>query len=311
MDRQLIVTLATGQRGKELLAITGPAMRRYAEKVGARFHAVTDPRLAVGWPHGAKFHIRKALTEGGYDRLVYLDADVLVAPDCPDLFEMVPATHAGLYDEGPDLIVNHARGNGPPPEWVNAEYAGVSPAVIGTIYRRRVSDPYYNAGIMVLSKAHAGVLDPPAGPVPFSHCAEQQVVNLNIVRLGVPVWPLPRACNWSWWYERDAWEAGPAHLYHAAGVDTIGVDGTATPHSNRLAMLRRTADRLYPNRGRCSYRSLEPVQFAGGCCGTDESLKAASHEYDCERFDARCCEGFGLLELSVMRCQTCPDHVSD
>lgn len=304
--RLAVVTLATGQVGRELLAVAGQPMQAYARRVGADFHALTSPKLAEGWHHGAKFHVRKALTEGGYDRLVYFDADVVVSPDCPDLFGLVPESRAALFDEGPELIKHRDKFGCGDLDWVNGEMGAICEALGRPAHQRAESDHYFNAGVMVLSKRHANVLRPPDKPIPFYHCSEQQVCNLNIVWDDIRVQSLPREFNWAWWYERDDWaSATGCHVYHASGLYHAN-EAPADGHRRRLALMRSVAERLYPDRGPCRHRTPLPVEAQACCNGRSDPDKDV---YGCDVHEW-CATGFALHDLGVARCRVCPDHAA-
>ena len=291
MSRRVVVTLAAGRAGKELLAVSGPVMQAYARRVGADFKAVTNPAVSPGYPLGAKFAAGRAFA-AGYDRLLFLDADLILSPDCPDLFAAVPATHAGLYDDTPDLTAT---------AWLDAEYH----ALCDSQGWGRTRPPYcLNTGVVVASAAHAALFVPPARPYPVTHCSEQNLINLNAHRHGVPVHRLPAALNWQWWARRGEFDAPGQHVYHFAGMSQAGQMPDAPGPAGRLAAMRAMAERLYPDRGGCAHRSPHPVE-SQACCG--QRSDPANDVYGCDRHE-RCSTGFALHELAVTRCRVCPGH---
>jgi hypothetical protein len=215
-----VASCAVGPVGRSWLAVTGPLFERYAARVGARYEVLTGPD-ADPYPLRHKFKLAELLDR--YDRVVYLDADVVLGPDCPDLFAEVPETHVGALDEWPWL----GR-----PAWVQAEVEAVAAAAglppPGPLAR------YFNTGVLVLSAAHRGAVEPPPVPIPHLHCAEQHHVNLRLAALGLPTWPLPLRLHWHPW-------ADPARA-HTAGVQVWHF--AAEP--DRPAKLAAKAAELYP-----------------------------------------------------------------
>jgi len=72
-------------------------MREYAKKIGADFKMIETSSSSS--PHWEKFQIAKFLDS--YDRIIYLDCDVLIRADCPSLFDVVPDGELGMFNEAP------------------------------------------------------------------------------------------------------------------------------------------------------------------------------------------------------------------
>lgn len=73
-----------------------PSKVKYAANIGADFINITEPRLG-GSVASEKYQIGGMLNK--YDRIIYMDADLLIVPDAPNLFDVVPADHFGIFDE--------------------------------------------------------------------------------------------------------------------------------------------------------------------------------------------------------------------
>src|SRR5262249_35081671 len=94
-----VVTLAAGDKAKELFAISGPGMMRYAVRCGADFRLMAP--MPGGYPLAHKFAVRKFLDR--FERVLFIDVDVIVGPTAPDLFELVPGGSIGVHDDYPVL----------------------------------------------------------------------------------------------------------------------------------------------------------------------------------------------------------------
>src|SRR5262245_34503117 len=88
-----VVTLAVGGKERQLLEVSGPSMAAYARRIGADWHVIDGEPIQPAYPMEDKFRIHGFLTF--YDRVLYLDADVMVGDDAPNLFDLVPETHVG------------------------------------------------------------------------------------------------------------------------------------------------------------------------------------------------------------------------
>ncbi len=149
-----IVTIAIGSRYQELAKLTHPTLKAYADKIGADF-VVIDKQSNT--PHWEKFQLYDLLVK--YQRIIYLDTDLIVREDCPNLFDLVPETKLGIFNEGRfadrsgSLMEAHKEYNRPfPKKW---------------------DGTYYNTGVMVLSRRHRQLFKLP-----------QKIVSLGMFEQG-------------------------------------------------------------------------------------------------------------------------------
>jgi predicted O-methyltransferase YrrM len=176
MEKLAIVTLVTSPEWRQLAAITLPSQRCYAERLVADF-VVLDKRV-YPHPHYDKWQIYDLL--GCYDRILYLDADMIVRPDCPDLFVTVPPEYVGGENELPSW----------PPQRQNLERfcqrLGIGP----------LPCPYYlNAGLFVVSTRHRELFRPPEAIPADLPCPEQSHFNVRLIGEQCAVCLLPSAFN--------------------------------------------------------------------------------------------------------------------
>lgn len=208
LGKRLVLTAGVGARGREWLEITRPLMEKYALRCDAAFAAITDGD--EDYPLGEKWRIAEYL--GWYDRVVFLDADVVVAPDAPDLFDVVPNTHVGVRDDWPWLCVEAG---------VNVTRAWMDPEV--RAIRKAANRPgpllstVYNTGVLVLSSQHAGLFDPPEVPLPKFHCTEQHWFNLNVLDQQPAVYELPWELHWHPFIDRKRERTAGVKVWHFAG----------------------------------------------------------------------------------------------
>ena len=175
-----VVTVCIGPFFERLAEMTHPLMAAYAARIGAEF--VVIDRLAKGrrYPHFEKFRMRQMLEEE-HERIVYVDTDALVRNDCPDLFKLVAEDSVGAFRES-----DHASRHG--------VLAGDA-AHYGMAVPITPSTPYYNTGVMVLSRCHAGALVPPEREESRAYW-EQTYLNLLFLKNGLRMHDLPCAFNW-------------------------------------------------------------------------------------------------------------------
>jgi hypothetical protein len=167
--RKLVLTLAVGDAHKRMGEVTHPTHKAYAKRIGAEFAVISE--VKNGWrPHWGKCAIYDLLG-GEWDRIIYIDTDAIVRPDCPDLFEVVPEENFGAFNEGKFL----------PRQEIIAE--GV---------RQYCDKPlgwdglYFNSGVMVISRRHRQMFRPPVRePQPILW--EQTYLNITRIVQSVPV----------------------------------------------------------------------------------------------------------------------------
>ena len=175
----LVLTIAIGDDYRRIASLTHPTFRAYADRIGASFHCISEVLLSESSPIWEKFQIYDLL--GKYDRVLYVDTDILISWDAPDLFQLVPQSHLGLFEEGhctdrPIKLIQDA----------------------GIAYGEDLSrwnGKYYNAGVIVASRCHREVFTPPEKQIQTSCFIDQDYVNLRIAKSGFDVFTLDHRFN--------------------------------------------------------------------------------------------------------------------
>lgn len=202
--KKLITTLAYGENHEKLSEVTKPEMLRYARRIGAKLSVIS----AKGWPADVisppwikLIGLYDALKE--WDRVLFLDADTLVNADkCPDLFELVPETHVGAFQEG--SICPRGR----------------SLAQALKFHRirtnRNYDGQYFNTGVMVLSKRHRDLFYWPT--CIQDNYYEQSLINARVFAYNVPYFSLDYKFNRMSVLDRlTGEERWGSHIIHYAG----------------------------------------------------------------------------------------------
>lgn len=156
-----VFTIAIGDYYKRIGNITHPIIKRYADKIGADFISKEeiDPNLITQkWQ---KFQIYNLLNK--YERIIYLDTDIIVREDCPNLFDIVPQNKLGMFNEG-----KYAP---------RLEYIQDASKVYGEeVYEW--NHKFYNSGVMVISRKHKQLFKPPLLTDTIE--TDQPYINLRI-----------------------------------------------------------------------------------------------------------------------------------
>ena len=175
--RLAIITIAIGEHYQRLSALTHPTIRRYADRIGADFIAITEGRISETTPHWEKFQLLDFLFD--YDRILYVDTDVLIRKNCPNIFDAVPETHLGIYNEAPFVA--------------GRDYAIERCAEAYDAKDFKWDGKYYNTGVMVLSRRHRMLLRKPEKEI--FNFYEQSYLNLVIQRMKPQVFEIDYKFN--------------------------------------------------------------------------------------------------------------------
>jgi len=170
-----------------ILEVGSVAYARYTRPTIERYAEATDSELFViseRWPiYGRNFCANKfqaihAFLEGGFERLLYLDLDVLVAPHAENIFE----AHDGGFWAAP--------APGPPQK---RRYLRNLKKHFGEVPAGLDIESYPNGGVFLLDRPSASRLL--AGLAPPFFCDDQGIMHWSAHRMGLPIHPLSYRWN--------------------------------------------------------------------------------------------------------------------
>lgn len=177
--KKAVVTITVGATYQEIANLTHPTLKAYADKIGADFIVIDDAKIK--YPHWQKFEISKLLIK--YKRIIFLDTDLIIRDDCPNLFDIVPEEKLGLFEEGRFS-----------PRGGYLQQAMVAYNMNDHNYK----DVYYNTGVMVISRVHTQLFNyVPTEDIMTAgnFLGEQTFLNLRIQKEGIDVFMLPYKYN--------------------------------------------------------------------------------------------------------------------
>lgn len=183
----LVLTLAIGQEAEELYTLSSKSIQSYACKIGADFACIhQNTFLNTGLnsdisPHYNKLKIGDYLEI--YDRILYLDCDLIVKPNTPNIFDLVPTDAIGVMNEG--NFNDYSR-----------EIKDVKNALGrldgGLDYWQK---DYFNSGVMVVSKVHKQLFAFPQ-KIFKSTFYEQTYLNWQAHNLNYKITYIPEEFNY-------------------------------------------------------------------------------------------------------------------
>lgn len=196
-----VVTICIGDFFQKLAKLTHPSIKAYAERIGADFIILNESQKAMSHPDWEKFQIFDLLSK--YRRIAYLDTDLIVREDCPDLFKMVPEDHIGAFNEAPFTLgrVESLRE-------VMRQY-GMQP---------QITNKYFNMGVFVISENNQYLLVRPEKE--FNSFFAQGYLNALLLRYGAKMFELPYTMNRMCCMDQLTGEDRHAsHIIHYAGQE--------------------------------------------------------------------------------------------
>jgi hypothetical protein len=161
-----VVTLCLGERYESIAELTHPTLRDYADRIGAEFVVLKERQFPSAPAGYEKLQLGRLLD--GFERIIFLDTDLIVRPDMPDLFRFIPEGWFGAFDEGAYL-----DRRGCLPDLSTRLGLGIHQAA-------RWGSRYYNTGVMVLDRSHRDLFRIPSEF--HDHFGEQTYLNLMLNR---------------------------------------------------------------------------------------------------------------------------------
>lgn len=165
----LILTICLGEKYKKISQFTHPTIAAYAKKIGADFKSITEgaaseERWTPEWEnvHWEKLRIENFLNQ--YKRIIYIDTDIIIRDDCENLFDIVPESDLGAFDEMP-----FTQGRQQSLIEVCKEYGVILPGWDGR---------YWNTGVMVVPRQWKFIFKQPNKKI--SSFGEQGYLNMRI-----------------------------------------------------------------------------------------------------------------------------------
>lgn len=207
-----LITLSIGLTEAE--RASHDLFRAYADKYGMAFEVISRPRYRIRpnwfrkrwvWCQIEKFQLYEAL--GRYERVLFLDSDILLDASCPDLTGLVPSGSLGCAydDEGADA-------------WKREVELRKLQRRLGSLGEGPWR--YFNSGVMILDASHRSLFEMDRKAFIRGRWPEQTLLNYRVIRQGIPVHRLEPRFNFfptgnNNWEDADVRHAAP--VVHYAG----------------------------------------------------------------------------------------------
>lgn len=191
-----VVTVATGREFLDLLEVTGPTIKAYADRCQADYIALTN--ATKHWWGLEKFRTRHFVEQ--YEEVLFIDADCIVKPNAPSLF-----------GQDCDVLIHDDSSYLQNLDWLKTERREVCEAI-----NMQYDDANLclNSGVVYTRKAASSVWAEPPSNIPTSHCAEQIVVEQQAISHGYR--ELDSRFNWQFYFKDFYAGLNDAYIIHLA-----------------------------------------------------------------------------------------------
>ena len=238
-SKNALVTISIGSNYNDLAAITLPRMRAYAEKIGVEFHIIDTPpnipHIKQYCAYWAKISLGELLKR--YDRIIYVDLDVLITPIAPNLLDIVSKDKFGaLFETDFDISFD--------------EEMSVVQTKNGCVDWDR---NYFNVGVMVISQEHRELFQIESGEIGGERYPEQTYLNYKLAKLKLDTEHLSYKFNHMFFLRQDNQNRHNSYFIHYAGI----------PHQARVILAKVDSQRIDKGLSAVSKREMAKVLLDG------------------------------------------------
>ena len=220
MKSMALVTLVIGKRHENIYKITNKSLSNYAKKIKADFILYDGEKYKITKADGQKEILYSTFSKKinfknnilgnsqiskeqlwqlyiikkidvvellkKYERIVFVDCDIIIRNDAPNIFEEVPSQMVGMYNESESF--NNYRGK-PIEEWCEIFNLNKS-----EFLHSSWDGSYYNSGVIVFSRGHKKLFNRPKF-LENKRFFEQNHLNKNIMNFKIPMYQLSHSFN--------------------------------------------------------------------------------------------------------------------
>lgn len=208
MKRLALATIYTNSVGKDLHSITFRRHLSYAMRCDAVFYPLMPPfGMTFSRLMQYKLEAMHGLLET-YDRVLWVDADILIRADAPSLFSLVPPMLFAAADEG--SLCN------------DAQITERCQHVVQTCREESLLVPelrgvYLNCGLFLVDGIHRHLFKPRKTDSTHNWC-EQSLTNARIHLTGTKLTILPECFNrFVYWGPKPLRYEASSYFLHYAG----------------------------------------------------------------------------------------------
>jgi lipopolysaccharide biosynthesis glycosyltransferase len=128
-------------------------------------------------------------TVSRYDRTLFVDGDVIIAPTAPDIFDIAPMGQLAFMNEYDHFVKNQENLRGVITDLRKRSNRGVT--------GKALAWTYFNSGVFLIEPRFAWIVkDRPPSNLTNKFLTDQRYINIRIYEQDLPVFRLPIAYNY-------------------------------------------------------------------------------------------------------------------
>lgn len=217
-----VCVIPANEFAQQQLEETKQSLLSYAKKCNADYIELSGDQCE-DWPMANKYRLSQ-VTEL-YEKTLYVDCDVVIKKDAPNIFELTPDDKISIFNE---LEIHDSQ------EWIKEEQDLVRIKLGLEKIEREVGSKMLNAGVMVIPRSVAAYYQQPENPYPRLWCFDQQLLTLTLPE--DKLFELDEKFNTEY-VSRTFWsKARDAHFVHVNNCRDIQF---------RKRIMRRVSDDLF------------------------------------------------------------------
>jgi glycosyltransferase involved in cell wall biosynthesis len=180
-SKYAVCVIPANDSAMELLDITRSGVKKYAEKCGADYIELSGDQNP-NWPMSNKYRLNRVAK--AYDKTLYLDCDIVVKDDAPNIFELTPDDKISAYDEYEIFEQRNDTG------WIRKQQESIFlttldsfPEEIKEEYVKNgefITESMINGGVLVVPNALADYYKQPSSPYTKFWCFDQHLLTLEL-----------------------------------------------------------------------------------------------------------------------------------
>ena len=163
-----LCVIPANEYAQKQLEDTKDSLLYYAKKCGADYIELSGDQCE-DWPMANKYRLSQ-VTEV-YEKTLYVDCDVLIKQDAPNIFDLTPDNKISIFNE---LEIHDSH------EWIKEEQELVCIKLNLEKVERKAGSKMLNAGVMVIPRSVAGYYQQPENPYPRFWCFDQHLLTLTL-----------------------------------------------------------------------------------------------------------------------------------
>ena len=228
-----ICTIGANEVAKKQLDITREHIMSYAKKCNADYVELNGDQCPE-MPMYNKWRLNQVTQH--YKKTLYLDVDIVIRPNAPNLFEITPDDKISAFDEYPVVKSSQDLAFAIVPEDKNthpqASYFLAERDVVGLHYNSVPNHLWcVNGGVLMIPHGLRKLYRQPKKPYPCLWCFDQNLLSTRLNRSNFN----KLHSKWNWGYVGTKfWQGlGSAHFIHVNG---------SRPNEYRLELLTRICE---------------------------------------------------------------------